>query len=147
MIFKLHKIPDNLIFRIVFAAIILCNLKYFFLVFQVPFTLMFKPYLEQNSFYSQISDIRDSIRGVKDFHDEGKIGFVSDTPQASVFDIPESIRDFYTVQYAIVPSILKNDTEETYALGVYDRTAETLAGFDILKKINDKTYLYKRMAQ
>ena len=42
---------------------------------------------------------------------------------------------------------MKNDTEETYAVGVYDRTEEPLEGFEVLKKINDKTYLYKRMAQ
>ena len=118
---KLYKIPDKFIFRTIFALLILWNLKYFFLIFQIPFTMLFVPYIEKNSFYSQVSDIKNAIKDVKDFQDEGNVGFVSDTLQANVFDVQNSIRDFYIAQYAIVPSVLKNDTEETYAIGVFEK--------------------------
>lgn len=145
LMLKLYKIPDKTIFRLIFACIILWNLKYFFLIFQIPFTMLFVPYLEKNSFYSQISDIKNTIKDVKDFQDEGKIGFVSDTAEANVFDLVDSIRDFYTTQYAIVPAILKNDTNKNYVIGVYAKKEKTLQGFTVVKKINDKTYLYKRI--
>lgn len=141
---KLYKIPDKFIFRTIFALIILWNLKYFFLIFQIPFTMLFVPYIEKNSFYSQVSDIKNAVKDVKDFQDEGKVGFVSDTLQANVFDLEDSIRDFYIIQYAIVPSVLKNDTEETYAVGMFEKTMQTPKGFNEVKKINQKTYLYKR---
>lgn len=142
---KLYKIPDKTIFRLIFASIILWNLKYFFLIFQIPFTMFFVPYLEKNAFYSQISDIKNSISDIQDFQDEGKTGFVSDTAEANVFDLVDSIRDFYTTQYAIVPSILKNDTKKNYVIGVFVKKEKTPDGFSVVKKINDKTYLYKRI--
>lgn len=142
---KLYKIPDKFIFRTIFALLILWNLKYFFLIFQIPFTMLFVPYVEKNNFYSQVSDIKNAVKDVKDFQDEGNVGFVSDTLQANVFDVQNSIRDFYIVQYAIVPSVLKNDTEEAYAIGVFEKTPQTPAGFEEVKKINQNTYLYKRI--
>lgn len=146
MIFKLHKIPDKVIFRTVFALLIFWNLKYFFLIFQIPFTLMFVDYLKENSFYSQVTDIRKAVKVVEGFQDEGKIGFTSDTQQASVFDIQDSIKNFYLAQYAVVPSILKNDTEENYVIGAYEYVeGDTPKGFKLIKKINEKTYLYKRI--
>lgn len=142
---KLYKIPDKIIFRTIFALLILWNLKYFFLIFQIPFTMLFVPYVEKNSFYSQVSDIKNAVKDVKDFQDEGNVGFVSDTLQANVFDVQNSIRDFYIAQYAIVPSVLKNDTEETYVVGMFEKTLQTPAGFEEVKKINQNTYLYKRI--
>ena len=53
MIFKLHKIPDRFIFRVIFLLIILWNLKYLFLLVQIPFTMLFVDYTGQNIFYSQ----------------------------------------------------------------------------------------------
>ena len=144
MIYKLHKIQDKLIFRIIFAAIILWNLKYFFLLVQIPFTMLFVPYQEKNYFYSQVTDIKKAVKDIKDFQDEGKIGFVSDTAQASVFDIKDSIRDFYITQYAVVPSILKNDTDKNYVIGIFEQEEAAPAGFKTIKKINNKTFLYKR---
>ena len=91
MIFKLHKIPDRFIFRVIFALLILWNLKYLFLIVQIPFTMLFVDYLNSNSFYSQVKDIKSTIVSVKDFQDEGKIGFVSDTQESSVFDLIEHI--------------------------------------------------------
>ena len=106
--------------------------------------MLFVPYIEKNGFYSQVSDIKNAVKDVKDFQDEGKVGFVSDTLQANVFDLEDSIRDFYIIQYAIVPSVLKNDTEETYAVGMFEKTLQKPKGFNEVKKINQKTYLYKR---
>lgn len=142
---KLYKIPDKTIFRLIFISIIFWNLKYFFLIFQIPFTMLFVPYLEKNSFYSQVSDIKNTIKNINDFQDEGKIGFVSDTAESNVFDFVDSIRDFYTAQYAIVPSILKNDTKKTYIIGVFTKQEKKPKDFIAVKKINNKTYLYKRI--
>lgn len=146
MIFKLHKIPDKVIFRAVFALLILWNLKYFFLILQVPFSLIFVDYMNKNAFYSQVTDIRHAVKGAEGFQDEGKIGFTSDTLQESVFDIQDSIRDFYIAQYAVVPSILKNDTEENFVIGTFEYVeGDTPKDFKLIKKINEKTYLYKRI--
>jgi len=144
LMLKLYKIPDKTIFRLIFAGIILWNLKYFFLIFQIPFTLLFVPYLEKNSFYSQVNDIKNTIKNIEDFQDNKKIGFVCETPENNVFNITDSIKNFYITQYAIIPAILKNDTEKIYVIGVYTKQEKTPKGFSIVKKINDKTYLYKR---
>lgn len=148
MIYKLHKIPDRFIFRVVFLLIILWNLKYLFLIVQVPFTMLFVDYLGQNSFYSQVTDIKKAVKDIKDFQDEGKVGFVSDIAQNSVFDIESSIRNFYIAQYAIVPSVLKNDKLENYVIGAYEYVPKKVIapdGFKIYKKVNDKTYIFKRI--
>ena len=148
MIFKLHRIPDRFIFRVIFLLIILWNLKYLFLIVQVPFTMLFVDYFGKNSFYSQVNDIKNSVKNIKDFQDEGKIGFVSDTAQNSVFDKEGSIKNFYIAQYAIVPSVLKNDKRENYVIGAYENSPQKVTvpdGFKIYKKINDKTYIFKRI--
>ena len=149
MILKIHRIPDKIVFRTIFALLILWNLKYFFLIFQIPFTLLFVDYIKGNAFYSQISDIKNAIKDIKDFQDEGKTGFVSDIAQASVFDIQSSIRDFYLTQYAVVPSVVKNDAEEVYVIAAYDtkQKAVLLKGYELVKKINDRTYLYKKVKE
>ena len=145
MIMKIHRIPDKIVFRTIFALLILWNLKYFFLIFQIPFSLIFVDYIKNNAFYSQISDIKNAVKDIKDFQDEGKTGFVSDVAQANVFDIQSSIRDFYLTQYAVVPSVVKNDTDEIYVVASYDKkqTAQPVKGYKLVKKINDRTYLYK----
>lgn len=145
---KLHKIPDRFIFRLVFLLIILWNLKYLFLIVQVPFTMFFVDYINKNAFYSQVNDIRNSIKTISNFQDEGKIGFVSDVPKSSVFDIEDSIRSFYITQYAIVPSILKNNSQGAYVMGVYENAQQDMTApdnYEIFKKINDKTYILKRI--
>ena len=95
--------------------------------------MLFVDYIKQNSFYTQVFDIRQAL------------GFVSDTPEASVFDIQDSIRDFYLAQYAIAPVVLKNDTDKNYVIGTYQRTPSVPKGFKTVKTINAKTYLYKRI--
>lgn len=145
LMLKLYKIPDKTIFRIIFASIIFWNLKYFFLVFQIPYTMFFAPYLEKNSFYSQVNDIKTTTKEFSDFQDEGEISFICDIPEAKVFDIAESIKNFYIVQYAIVPSVLKNDTNNTYVIGVFSKKEKTPNGYKLQKQINKNTYLYKRI--
>lgn len=148
MIFKLHKIPDRFIFRVIFALLILWNLKYLFLIVQIPFTMLFVDYVNKNAFYSQVKDIKSTILTIKDFQDEGKVGFVSDKPENSVFDKEFSICDFYIAQYAIVPSILKNDKLENYVIGAYEYAPQKITApenFMTYKKINNRTYLYKRI--
>ena len=96
-------------------------------------------------FYSQVSDIKNTIKNIEDFHDEGRIGFICDTPEKKVFDFVDSIRDFYTIQYAVVPSVLKNDMEKTYVVGIFTKKEKTPKGFVLVQKINDITYLYKKV--
>lgn len=142
---KLYKIPDKNIFRAIFVIIALWNLKYFFLIAQIPFTLMFAPYFEKNSFYSEMSAIRNETKIIKNFQDEGKIGFVSNIQQANVFDLQESIKAFYIAQYAIVPSVLKNDTDENYVIGSFEKGIVIPQGFKIYKKVDEKNYIFKRI--
>lgn len=107
--------------------------------------MLFVDYIKQNAFYTQVSDIRQALGSVEDLKNETQIGFVSDTPEASVFDIQDSIRDFYLAQYAIAPVVLKNDTDKNYVIGTYQRTPSVPEGFKTVKTINAKTYLYKRI--
>ena len=90
LMLKLHKIPDKIIFKLIFAGIILWNLKYFFLIFQVPYTMFFAPYIKKNSFYSQVSDIKTAIKDIKDFNDENQVGFICNIQESKVFDIEET---------------------------------------------------------
>lgn len=144
MILNRHKIQDKIVFRVIFGLLILFNLKYFFLIAQIPFTLVFVDYMSQNEFYSEVTELRSSAKTVSDFYDEGKVGFVSDVNQADVFDLQESIKSFYIAQYALVPLILKNDTEENYVIGKFEKEPKTPACFSVYKKINEKIYIYKR---
>ena len=107
--------------------------------------MFFVPYIEKNHFYTQVNDIKNAIRDVKDFHDSGHISFVCDTPTSKVFDLEEPIKNFYIVQYAIVPSILKNDVENSYVVGVFSKKEKVPSGYTKLKQINPNTYLYKRI--
>ena len=77
------------------------------------------------------------------FSRRGKIGFVSDVQQSSVFDLRESIRSFYTAQYAVIPSILKNDTQENFVIASYEKNVILPEGFSIKKRINDKVFILK----
>lgn len=141
---KIHKIKDKIVFRFIFILLILINIKYLFLIAQIPFTLAFVDYIPQNEFFKNVAIIKQEIKQIKDFNDEGKIGFYSDVQQANVFDIQESIKAFYIAQYAIIPNILKNDTEENYVIGYFDKKPDIPQGFSIYKKINDKTYIFKK---
>lgn len=143
MIFKLHKIPDKVFFKAIFLIIALWNLKYFFLPLQVPFTMITQDFIQKNPFYSSVYDIRKASEKITGFQDEGKIGFVSDVQQSSVFDLRESIRSFYTAQYAVIPSILKNDTQENFVIASYEKNVILPEGFSIKKRINDKVFILK----
>ncbi len=141
---KIYKIPDKNIFRAIFALIALMNLKYLFLLFQIPFTMAFVDFMSKNEFYSEVKAIKNAVKETADFYDEGKVGFVSNVEESNVFDIQDSIKSFYIVQYAIVPSILKNDKDETYVVGKFEKTPQTPSGFEIFKKVTEKIYIYKR---
>lgn len=147
MIYKLHKIPDKVFFKAIFLIIALWNLKYFFLPIQVPFTLITQDFIWKNSFYETVFDIKNAASKINGFQDEGKIGYVSDVSQSDVFDLPESIRSFYIAQYAVIPSILKNDTNEKYIIGSFDssggKNAVIRNKFIVEQKINDKLYIFK----
>ena len=145
--YKLYKIPDKYILKVILMLTVIFNLKYLFLIFQIPYTMMFVDFINQNEFYSKVSALKHYAAEITNFQDEGKIGFVSDTEQSSVFDLQDSIKAFYIVQYAVVPSILKNDTDETFVIGAFDKTVKIPDGFEIVKKIDEKTFILKRINQ
>lgn len=144
MIKKLHKIPNRVFFKSVFLIIILINLKYFFLPIQIMYTGLAVPFLTNNNFYSQVQKTKQSISEIKDFYDEGKTGFTSDTIQADVFDLQDSIKAFYITQYAIAPSILKNDTNHKYVIGAFSKDIKIPKDFTIEKKIAHNLYILKK---
>lgn len=144
MIKKIHKIPDRVFFKSVFLVVILLTLKYFFLPLQVMFTALTVPFFEQNSCYSVVQKIKSAINPIKDFYDEGVIGFTSDVKGSAVFDLKESIKSYYLVQYAIVPAILKNDIEEKYVIGSFFEKPDFPIGFHLEKEITENLYVLKK---
>ena len=144
MITKIYKIPDKVIYRAIFLILIAMNLKYFFLPIQVPFTMLTQDFIWKNKFYSSVYDTRNVINNIPDFFDESKTGYASDVQESNVFDYPESIRAFYTAQYALVPSILRNDNNQKYSGGSFEKEVKLPAGFLIDKKINKNLYVLKR---
>jgi hypothetical protein len=99
------------------------------------------PFIEKNAFYSSVQNVKVATTSIIDFQDEGKIGFISDVPETSVFDLPESVKDYYISQYAIVPSILRNDIEEKYVLGKYFKSINIPDGFSIEKEISSNSFI------
>lgn len=144
MITKIYKIPDKVIYRAIFLILIAMNLKYFFLPIQVPFTMLTQDFIWKNKFYSSVYDTRNVINKIPDFFDDAKTGYASDVQKSNVFDYPESIRAFYTAQYAVVPSILRNDNNQKYSIGSFEKEVKLPAGFSIDKKINKNLYVLKR---
>lgn len=144
MIKFLHKINDKVFFRSIILILILWNLKYFILPVQVVYTGITQNFLSDNEFYSSVSVLKSEIAKHPDFFDEGKIGFVSDINQGSVFDKKESIKAFYIAQYAVIPSVMKNDTDENYLIGAFFRKEAVPNGFSVIKKLPSNLYLLKK---
>ena len=144
MIKKIHKIPDKVFFNAIFLIVILWNLKYFFLPLQVPFTMIAKDFIWQNQFYSAVEAIKNESSKIEGFQDEGQIGFVSDIAQNSIFDLTDTIKSFYIAQYAIVPSILKNDLERKYAIADFEKKISVPDGFSVERKVNNNIFILKR---
>ena len=144
MIKKLHKIPDKIFFKSVFLIVILLNLKYFFLPIQIIYTSIAVPYFEKNECYAPVQKIIATTKTIKDFQDEGQVGFVSDIIQSAVFDIKDSIKAYYIAQYAIVPSILKNDTKHKYTIGAVSQEKNIPQNLSIEKEISKNLYILKK---
>ena len=144
MIKRIHKLPDRVFFNSIFLIVVLLNLKYFFLPFQVLYTALAIPFIEKNAFYSSVENIRMATSTIVDFYDEGKIGFVSDVPEESVFDLENSVKEFYISQYAIAPAILRNDIEENYVLGRYFKSVRIPDGFSVIKEISPNSFILKK---
>ena len=144
MIKKIHKIPDKVFFNAVFLIVVLWNLKYFFLPLQVPFTMIAKDFIWHNQFYSTVEAIKTASLKTEGFQDEGEIGFVSDIAQNSVFDLVDTIKSYYIAQYAIVPSVLKNDLKHKYIIADFEKKKTIPDGFLIEQKINENIYILKR---
>lgn len=145
MIKKLYKIPEKIIFKSIFLIAILWSIKYLFLPIQVPFTMITQDYIYKNNFYSEVLKIKTETQKISDFQDFGFVGFLSDTNQNEVFDLQTSIKNFYITQYAIIPSILKNDTDKDYVIAVFEKKAFVPKNFTIAKKINENLYILKRI--
>ena len=144
MIKKLHKIPDKVFFNSVFLIIILINLKYFFLPIQIIYTSIAIPFFEKNDCYAPVQKIVATTKTIKDFQDEGQVGFISNIEKSAVFDVEESIKAYYIAQYAIVPSILKNDLNHKYAIGAFTKEKNIPENFSIEKEISKNLFILKK---
>lgn len=144
MIKRIHKVSDKLLFNAIFLIVIIWNLKYFFLPLQVPFTLVLKDFIWKNQFYSSVEKIKTSVNGIKGFQDEGQVGYISDVSKDSIFDLTDTIKSFYIVQYGIIPSVLKNDLEHKYVIADFEKEVVVPDGFVIEKKVDKNIFVLKR---
>lgn len=129
------------ILRLVYVLLIVFNLQYLLWIIQVPYTFLFDDFRSKSTFASTTQLLKSNIENIKD---ESAVGFLSDTPPVKVFDLVEPIKDFYMVQYAVVPAILKNDTESKFVVGVFHKDVLIDNRLEVYKKINNMIYIFKR---
>lgn len=134
------KISDNFVCGLVFVLLFIFSFQYLSLLIKVPFSLLFVPYRQVNMFESKSAVLkknRDFFKGEK------YVGYVSDVDSEKVFLQSDSIFDFFAAQYAIVPSILVNDTEEKYVIGIFYGKDFEKKNMKLLKKLDNRTYIFE----
>lgn len=136
------KIQDKAITKIVLFLAFLLSVKYVPLFIQVPFTLAFVPYREINSFNVRVQPV---LKNNDLFKNRTYVGFYTDVEEQKVFDLERSVDDFYTLQYAIAPSVLVNDTDEKYVIGVFNNNLIKKNNLKMIKQFDKRTYLFERM--
>lgn len=129
------------VIRLVYALLILFNLKFIFYIVQVPYTFFFVNYREKSSFASAVKLLKENAGFLKEEYD---VGFISDVKRSRVLDEVSSVKNFYVAQYAIVPAILKNDIEEKYTIGIFEKSTNVPVFLKPYKKINANMYIFKR---
>ncbi len=132
---------EDSVLKLVFGLLILFNLQYIFWIIQVPYTFLFDDFRSKSMFASTTHLLRANIGDIKK---ESVVGFLSDVQSSKVFDLVEPIKDFYMVQFAVVPAILKNDIEAKYVIGVFNDNTMVDKRLKVYKKINNKMYIFKR---
>ncbi|MFA6990112.1 MAG: hypothetical protein WC197_08600 [Candidatus Gastranaerophilaceae bacterium] len=83
--------------------------------------------------------------------DNARVSFISPIPTDYVFENLNSTRDFYIIQFLIVPHLLDNNLDNEYAIGLF--SPELLNSinykqynFEIIKITPGGLYLFKRKA-
>ncbi len=132
---------EKTIVRLIFALLILFNIQYIFYIVQIPFTLFFVDYKKYNTMSNEVLLLKNNVQELTKEHE---VGFVSDVKEDNVLLEVSSIKNFYNAQYAIVPAILKNDTEHKYVIGMFDKNTLLEPGLEIYKKLNNNVYILKR---
>lgn len=77
------------------------------------------------------------------FKGQKYVGYCTDVKPEQVFLQSEPIFDFYAAQYAIVPSVLVNDIEEKYVIGITYKKEFLKKDLELIKKLDDRTYIFK----
>lgn len=132
---------DKLIVKIVFALLIVFNLKYLFFLLQVPYTFFFGNFREKTMYSTIITPLK---KNKYIFEDKTAVGFVSDVETFYVMDMPGSVKNFYSAQYAIVPSILQNSVNKECVIGVFDKPTDVDKSLKTYKILSPSVYIFKR---
>lgn len=136
---------ERTIVRIIWTLLILFNIKYVFYIVQIPYTFFFVDYKNLSSFSKDVALIKNN-KG--ELSKERYVGFISDVKPNDVLNKESSVRNFYTAQYAIVPSILENDTgdtEQKYVIGMFEKNTKVHGDFEVYKKLSNKVYIFKKI--
>ena len=79
----------------------------------------------------------------KFFKGQKYVGFCTDVEADKVFLQSEPIFDFYAAQYAIVPSVLVNDLDEKYVIGISYQKDFDKKKLKLIKKLDNRTYIFE----
>lgn len=77
------------------------------------------------------------------FKGQKYVGFVTEVKPDKVFLTLNSVYDFYSAQYAIAPSVLVNDTDEDFIIGIFDEEKHLPSNLKLYKKLDNRTYVFK----
>lgn len=134
------KITDDFICKLVFLLLFVFSFQYLSLLVKVPFSLLFVPYRQINMFESKSAVLK---KNRELFKGQKYVGYCTDVKPEQVFLQSEPIFDFYAAQYAIVPSVLVNDIEEKYVIGITYKKEFLKKDLELIKKLDDRTYIFK----
>lgn len=134
------KISDNFVCGLVFLLLFGFSFQYLSLLVKVPFSLIFVPYRQVNMFESKSAVLKknnDFFKGQK------YVGYISDVEPDKVFLQSDSIFNFFSAQYAIVPSVLVNDIDEKYTIGIFYKKDFNKKNLKLVKKLDERTYIFE----
>ncbi len=138
------RVSDKFIFILLCILLATFNLKNILLPAQIIYTLKFVDFKSSNIFYPTIKVISDN-RNL--FENEKNIGFLSDIPEDKIFRNPQSIVNFYLVQYCISPAILQTDTKQNKLIAVFYKPIQIPSGYKVDKKLSENIWVLRRAAK
>lgn len=135
------KVSDKFVCRLVFLLLFIFSFQYLSLLVKVPFTLIFVPYHQVNMFESKSTVLK---KNREIFKGQKYVGFFTEVKNPDdVFLRSESIFDFYSAQYAIVPSVLVNDIDENYVIGIFYNKEFDNKNMKLYKKLDSRAYVFE----